>query len=111
MSLKEVVEVKKETVEPRKAEIKPEPPKEVVKLILQSQLKQSQKSQSQKETNVVKMKSLLKKLLKLRKSLPWNKKVREGVKVVKQELAKKIEVENKKRKSFRLTSSMEKLFS
>lgn len=95
---KEVVEVKKETVEPRKAEIKPEPPKEVVKTNPSEPVKTEPQKPVAKETNVVKNEKPLEKAPETKKEpTPETKKLEKELAVVKQELAKKIEVENKKK--------------
>lgn len=95
---KEVIEPKKEVVESKKAEIKPETPKEVVKTNPVEPIKTEPQKPVAKETAVVKNEKPLEKAPETKKEpTVETKKLEKELAVVKQELAKKIEVENKKK--------------
>lgn len=95
---KEVIEPKKEVVESKKAEIKPETPKEVVKTNPVEPVKTEPQKPVAKETAVVKNEKPVERAPEIKKEpTVETKKLEKELAVVKQELAKKIEVENKKK--------------
>ena len=95
---KEIIEPKKEIVEVKKTEPKPEPPREVVKNNPVEPVKTTPVQPVAKETAVVKTEKPIEKAPEIKKEPTVDvKKIEKELAVVKQELAKKIEVENKKK--------------
>ena len=95
---KEIIEPKKEIVEVKKTEPKPEPPREIVKTNPVEPVKTTPVQPVAKETAVVKTEKPIEKAPEIKKEPTVDvKKIEKELAVVKQELAKKIEVENKKK--------------
>ncbi len=97
-AIKETIQPKKEIVEVKKAEPKPEVPREAVKTTPVLPVKTEPQKIVPKETTVVKNERPVEKVPEIKREPTVEaKKIEKELAVVKQELAKKIEVENKKK--------------